>query len=213
MSTMLKLSGGRADVLYMTSKRAIHILHPDEISALVEAAGESLTGQRDAALVQLLFATGLRISEALELRPIHLERSATGAVKVNVECGKGGRQGRSLLLGDTWALDRWLRRRAALGLGDGDLIFCAVSKGTIGNRLQRTWADRMIKRLAARAACAKRVHCHGLRHSHAVRLYERGAPQAAIQDQLRHSDPETTRRYLRELGCVDGLSLIEGITF
>lgn len=197
----------------MSTHRAIQVLSPSEVDELIEAAGTSVTGMRDAALVQLLYATGLRISEALALQPVHLERDADGDVLVNVSRGKGGRQGWSLACGDLWAVGRWCRRRAALGLGDGDLLFAAVSKGTLGNQLDRSWAARMVKRLARKAEVAKRAHCHGLRHSHAVRLYQVGAPQSAIQDQLRHADPETTRRYLRDLGCIDSRKVLKGLQF
>lgn len=197
----------------MGTSRHINVLSPTEVDELVDASGESLSGLRDAALVQLLYASGIRITEALTLRLHSLEVDADGDVLVNVVSGKGGRQGWSLCMGDLWAVDRWLRRRADLGLGAGDLVFCAISSGAVGNQCDRSWAGRMVKRLARRASITKRVHCHGFRHSHAVRLYQVGAPQSAIQDQLRHADPETTRRYLRDLGCIDSRSVLKGLSF
>lgn len=193
--------------------KPIHVLTPSEVAELIDQAGTSTSGLRDAALVQFLYATGLRISEALAVRHCNLEYDVDGDLLVNVERLKGGRQGWSMACGDLWAVERWLRCRADLGLGDGDLVFCAISTGTLGNRLDRSWASRMVKRLARRAEVAKRVHCHGMRHSHAVRLYQLGVPQSAIGDQLNHADPETTRRYLRDLGCIDSRKVLKGIDF
>lgn len=197
----------------MSTPKPINVLVPAEVDELVEVSGESLSGIRDAALTWFLFATGLRISEALSLRRHSLEVDVDGDVLVNVEQGKGGSQGWAMMLGDAWVLDRWMRARDQLGLGAGDYLFCAISSGSVGNPLDRSWASRMVKRLASRAGLTKRVHCHGLRHSHSVRLYQLGAPQSAIQDQLRHTDPETTRRYLRDLGCIDSRAVLKGLSF
>ena len=180
---------------------------------MCDEAGSSICGTLQAAVIATLYCSGLRISELLSLRPHHITERG-GSTIVNVESGKGERQGWSVLMPDRGQLARWMQVRASLpGLPDDAPLFCCVSKGVVGRPLTRQAVDRAMKRCAEKAGVTKRVHPHGARHSHSVALYAAGAPQSAIQDQLRHVDPETTRRYLRDLGCIDSQRVLAGLSW
>jgi len=175
----------------------------------------SITGLRTAALVSFLFNTGLRISEALAVRPRDLQDRGDMQV-VNVQRGKGGRQGISVRLGDRGQLAHWMAVRAGLGVSDDAPLFCTISRGDRqepGSSLDRNDVRRCIKALAKRTGIHKRVDCHCMRHSHAVHLYaELGQPVAVVQDQLRHVNPRTTDTYLKRLGCSHTLDLLAGLS-
>jgi integrase/recombinase XerC len=179
---------------------------------MCDAAGTSTTGLRSAALVALLYCSGLRVSEALALRPHHIQERE-GSTIIQVEHGKGGRAGWSVLMPDRGQLAAWMERRATFDLPPDAPLFCSTSRSTLGNRMYRSGVQRVIRTLGAKAGITKRCHPHGLRHTHSVHLYSAGAPQSAIQDQLRHSDPETTRRYLRDLGCIDSRRVLAGLSW
>jgi integrase/recombinase XerD len=67
-----------------------------------------------------------------------------------------------------------------------------------------------MKRLAAKVAIEKRVHAHGLRHTHAYELANEGTPLHAIQQQLGHSSLATTDRYIRQLNRQQVVDLMKG---
>lgn len=196
----------------MATHRPIHVLEPHEVYALCDEAGSSPCGLLSAAIISTLYCSGLRVSEVLALRPHHIQERDTH-VLVQVENGKGGRAGWSMLMPDRGQLRAWLSYRATLKLPADAPLFCSISHGTQGNPIHRSHVGKVMTRLGRRAGITKRVHPHGLRHTHSVHLYAAGAPQSAIQDQLRHRDPETTRRYLRDLGCIDSQRVLAGLSW
>jgi len=187
----------------------------DEIDRLLEAAGGAETdvaaeaagpgsvpshALRDRALLELLYAAGLRISEAIGLDREDL--SVDGAfVRV---IGKGDKE-RLVPVGDV-ALDwlgRWMRgpRVALLAIGHvaplrgGPLFLCDR-----GGRLARQQAWAAVKRAAARAGLADRVSPHTLRHSFATHLLEGGADLRIVQELLGHASISTTQLYTHLTG-------------
>ena len=180
----------------------------DETDASAEAAvaGREPAGTapshalRDRALLELLYAAGLRISEAIGLDREDL--SVDGAfVRV---IGKGDKE-RLVPVGDV-ALD-WLGRwisgpRAALlarnhvaPLRGGPLFL-----GDRGGRLARQQAWAAVKRAASRAGLADRVSPHTLRHSFATHLLEGGADLRIVQELLGHASISTTQLYTHLTG-------------
>jgi len=155
---------------------------------------------RDRALLELLYAAGLRISEAIGLDREDL--SVDGAfVRV---IGKGDKE-RLVPVGDVamdW-LGRWMRGpRAALlarnhvaPLRGGPLFL-----GDRGGRLARQQAWAAVKRAAARAGLADRVSPHTLRHSFATHLLEGGADLRIVQELLGHASISTTQLYTHLTG-------------
>src|SRR5690606_24979718 len=96
-------------------------------------------------------------------------------------------------------LDRWADRRAALGLNGRHPIFAQYTTGRTGRPLTPRYVRAAMSRLADQAGIDKRVHPHGLRHSLAFDLAQRGTPMHVIQTQLRHGSLAITDRYIRHL--------------
>jgi site-specific recombinase XerD len=189
--------------------REIDVLEPDEVRRLMHACSRRApTGVRNRALIALLYGTGLRVGEAIALRPkdLDLDRLA-----VTIQSGKGDKRRVAALLPDAVdAIQRWADRRAESAAGARDPFFCTLSRGASGphptvpgGALTREYVARVLKRLARRAGIDKRVHPHGLRHSHADLLRRRGFDMEQIRRQLGHASLEITGRYLDHLGSHD----------
>jgi site-specific recombinase XerD len=181
------------------------ILTPDEIRALLKApSSRAPTGIRNRALIVGLYRGGLRVSEALALRPKDLDRQA-GTVRVLY--GKGGRD-RTVGFDPTAfaMIERWLDVRASRGVnGHAPLLFCTLD----GQPLKTAYVRALLPRLARRAGIEKRVHAHGLRHTHAAELAREGVPMNVIQAQLGHSNLGTTSRYLAHIAPAEVISVMQ----
>ena len=169
----------------------------DEVRALIAACStRGVTGHRNRALLAVLWRTGVRISEALELRP-HDVDFKNGTVRVRL--GKGLKP-RTTVLSDLDALplvERWLEERGKLRtVGQGAPLFCTLK----GTPTDPSYARHLLPRLAKRAGLERRVHPHGMRHTHAADLALAGVPVLAIQQQLGHHSLTTTASYLRKVG-------------
>jgi site-specific recombinase XerD len=175
------------------AKYPVEILERREVEALLAGCGTSPTGRRDRAVLTLLWRSGLRISEALALRPADVNLSA-GTVRVLR--GKGGKA-RTVALDALArsALEAWLTVRPR---GRGPL-FCPISKP--GQPLKSNHVRNRLRRLATWAGIEKRVHPHGLRHTYAVELDAEGFALRDIRDLLGHANASTTDTYLRGLGA------------
>jgi site-specific recombinase XerD len=162
------------------------ILTPDEVRALIRGCSATApTGIRNRALIAALWRGGLRIADV-----------DVAAGTVTVLHGKGDR--RRVVGLDPGAMapvDRWLENRRELGLARRRILFCTLG----GQALKPQYVRQLLPRLAARTGIAKRVHPHGLRHTHAVELVGEGVPVNLIQEQLGHASLQTTAVYLRHL--------------
>ncbi|MCR9165515.1 MAG: tyrosine-type recombinase/integrase [Nannocystaceae bacterium] len=168
-----------------------------EVRALIGACStRGVTGHRNRALLAVLWRTGIRISEALELRPHDVDLK-NGTVRVRL--GKGLKP-RTTVLSNLDALplvERWLEERAKLpAVGQGAPLLCTLK----GTPTDPSYARHLLPRLAKRAGLERRVHPHGLRHTHAADLALAGVPVLAIQQQLGHTSLVTTANYLRRVG-------------
>lgn len=184
--------------------RPIEPLTEAEVDAMIRAASPDYpSGARARALVALGAYAGLRVGELLALRPkdVNLE-----TLDIAVLHGKGDKQrAPSMLPAGALHVDRWLRKRQELGIKGGPLL-CTVSKGRNalcgdmqpGRPIQRPYVARLLLRLAEKAGIEKRVHPHGLRHTHAHLLALQGVLVTDIRDQLGHSNLSTTSRYLEK---------------
>ncbi|RLP85247.1 MULTISPECIES: tyrosine recombinase XerC [unclassified Micromonospora] len=178
------------------------VLRADQAAALVDAPTrlpptstptESTTAEavplRDRVLLELLYATGVRISEACGLDVGDVDHGR----RVIRVFGKGGRE-RSVPYGvpAQRALDDWLRRGrpALVGARSGD----ALLLGARGGRLNPTTARQIIGGYAE-ATGLPRTSPHGLRHSAATHLLEGGADLRAVQELLGHSSLASTQIY------------------
>jgi site-specific recombinase XerD len=170
------------------------VLSAGEIGRLLEACSRRApTGVRNRALIVILWRAGLRVSEALALGVKDVDWVSGTLHVLN---GKGGKQ-RMVAL-DPLAfgvIERWLVLRRDLEVGVGAPLLCTLG----GKRVQSAYVRALLPRLAARAGIAKRVHAHGLRHTHAAELMREGVPLNLIQRQLGHSTIAVTSRYLQHV--------------
>ena len=170
----------------------------DEVERLLDAAAAA--GLRDRALLELLYAAGLRISEALRL---DLEDVSFGGGHVRV-IGKGDRE-RLVPMGEVAlvALRDWIDGPRATLLAAhhvapvrGGPVFI----GDRGQRLARQQAWAAVQRAAKAAAITAHVSPHTLRHSFATHLLEGGADLRIVQELLGHASISTTQLYTHVTG-------------
>jgi len=180
------------------------ILTPAEVAALLAACEGTPRGVRNRALLAVLYRGGLRIAEALELRPKDVDRE-TGAIRVLR--GKGGRA-RTVGVdeGALALVDAWLEVRRA---GPSNPLFCTDS----GGRLSEAYIRRRMPRIARKAGIDKRVHAHGLRHTHAAELRAEGVDIGIISKQLGHTSIATTVRYLDHIAPVSVVEAMRARTW
>ena len=165
-----------------------HVLSYDEVERLLAAPDANPNeGIRDAAILELFYSCGLRISELAQLPCRNI---ALGESVVRVR-GKGAKV-RLVPLGATaiHRVQRWLDERAQHPIRD-DALFLTQR----GHAMSRTTVWRVVKKYARCAHIRQNVTPHMLRHSFATHLLDRGADLRAVQEMLGHSDIGTTQIY------------------
>ncbi len=184
-------------------KYPAEVLNPGEVRALIGAcSSDSPTWLRNRALIVLLYRTGLRCSEALHLDPKDIDFEL-GAV--SVLHGKGDRRRTvGIDAGALEVVEGWTERRAKLELDRNAPLFCSLT----GGRLAGSYVRTILPQLAEAAGVAKRVHPHGLRHTHAFELLQEGVPLPIIQRQLGHVSLQTTDTYLSHFAPIDVIERI-----
>jgi integrase/recombinase XerD len=167
------------------------VLSYREVEALVEAPDRATTlGVRDAAMIEVLYSTGLRVSELVGLRlgGLHLDAGYLRSM------GKGSKE-RVVPLGAeaSGALTRYLEkgRPELVGKRPGDVVF--VNRR--GGALTRQGFWKILKAHGRRAGIGKPLSPHTVRHSFATHLLEHGADLRSVQLMLGHADISTTQIY------------------
>ncbi|MEJ2157549.1 MAG: site-specific tyrosine recombinase XerD [Desulfobacteraceae bacterium] len=167
------------------------VLNVEEIARLLAAPDlEKPAGQRDAAMLELIYAAGLRVSELIGLRMTSINLEA-GFVRV---LGKGSKErvvpiGRKAMA-RVQAYLKDGRRRLLKGL-TSPYLFVARA----GKPMTRQGFWKLLKRYALTAGIGRRVTPHSMRHSFASHLLEGGADLRAVQVMLGHADIATTQIY------------------
>ena len=196
---------GRGTARPPARRLPIEVLDKHEVAALLDACrGHGVTDARNRALIAVLYRSGLRVSEALSLHPKDVD-PASGAIRVLR--GKGGRS-RTVGIdpGGIEHVNRWLLVRASLPfITPLSPLFCTRTGGAITTASIR----RLLPTLARSANITKRVHAHGLRHTHASELRSEGLDIGLISRQLGHADISTTARYLDH---INPQAVIQAIT-
>ncbi len=172
-------------------KKLPHILSVEEVEQLLQAPESSTPfGQRDKAMLEVLYATGIRVSELINLKldDVHLEM---GFLKC---MGKGAKE-RIIPLGEAAI------KALTLYLNNGRRKLDKTRRETTlflnhhGRPLTRQGFWKIIKQHAVQAGIKKRITPHTLRHSFATHLLENGADLRAVQEMLGHADISTTQIY------------------
>lgn len=166
-----------------------NILSTEEVEALLNIKQDTPLHIRNKAMLELLYATGLRVTELIELKvgDFHLTMGF-------VHCfGKGSKE-RIIPVGDLalQAVSDYLQHaRPMLKKGDENTLFLNHH----GRPLTRQGFWKIIKKLAKQAHINKKISPHMLRHSFATHLLENGADLRAVQEMLGHEDISTTQIY------------------
>ena len=171
--------------------RLPRFLSQEEVARLVQAPDLSKSlGPRDRALLELIYAAGLRVSEAtgLNMGDVNLETRELRVI------GKGSKQ-RVVLMGTAArdALSLYLReeRPRLANHHSGNALILNRS----GSRLSQRSIQEKVRRYAGKVGLGSGVHTHTLRHSFATHLLEGGADLRVVQELLGHASPATTQVY------------------
>jgi integrase/recombinase XerD len=180
------------EVQILRSKRTLpKHLTMEQVDTLLETPDPSdPTGARDQAMLALMYGSGLRVSELVELTRSQL-RMEQGVVLVH---GKGDKQ-RVVPLGDyaLQKLEQYLQSQRGLLLRHKTSEYVFVSKYSQSLSRQAVW--KRIKTLCAKAGIPTSISPHSLRHSFATHLVENGADLRSVQIMLGHANISTTEIY------------------
>jgi len=169
-------------------------LSDEEVKLLIRVcSNRAPTGIRNRALIAVMWRCGLRVNEALALKPKDVDvKHGT----IRVLHGKGDKA-RVVGMDDATGtiIQRWLDKRREHGLTGRRTLFCTLQ----GDRIATVYVRNLLRRLGDKAGIDKRVHPHGLRHTHASELAREGTPLPVIQQQLGHTSIVTTQRYIQRL--------------
>ncbi len=163
--------------------RLPRVLSAGEIDALLDVPGEGALDRRDAAVLELLYAAGLRVSELCGLDRGDVDRRARTVTVL----GKGGKQ-RRVPVHDTAvaALSAWLEGGRDDMAGPSEAVFVNQRGSRLGPRDVRRIIDRR---------AASPTHPHALRHTYATHLLDGGADLRVVQELLGHASLATTQVY------------------
>ena len=175
-------------------KRLPKALSITEVESLIASCSDDLSGLRDRALLETLYATGGRVSEIVQLNVGDIARSEGETTTVRVR-GKGGKE-RLVPLGRfaQQALDQYLTRARPAFIKNhrDEALFLSEKRG---NRLSRQSAWSIVSQAATRAGLEKVISPHALRHSFATHLIDGGADIRVVQELLGHASVTTTQIY------------------
>ncbi len=176
----------------------VEVLTDEEVKNLIRAcSNRAPTGIRNRALIVVLYRGGLRLAETLALEPKDVDADRGTLVVLH---GKGDRRRTvGIDLGAMAILMHWMEVRRNLDVSNRGRLFCTLG----GSPLFSSYVRTLLPRLATRAGIEKRVHPHGLRHTHAYELMMEGVPMPVIQRQLGHASLATTDRYLAHIAPSD----------
>jgi integrase/recombinase XerD len=195
LSAVKSLFGFAARIGYLR----FDVARPLRLSALRDRLAERILSEveiqrmlmmerhpRNHALLYMLYASGMRVSECCGLKWRDLqERAEAGQVTI---FGKGNKNNTILLPASVWSMVASIR-----GEADDD---AAVFRSRKGKHLHPTQVRRIVLTAAKRAGIEKAVSPHWLRHGHASHALDRGAPIHLVQTTLGHASISTTGRYL-----------------
>ena len=163
-----------------------------------EQARHALLRLRDTALMELLYGTGLRVSECCSLNTTDIDRDRYGVPLVLVQRGKGGKS-RQVPLGGVAdrAVLTYLPARAALIADARGSAGAALFVNADGERLTPRSVQRMVRQWSVAGGVVAKATPHGLRHSFATHLLDGGVDLVSIQELLGHASLSSTQIYTK----------------
>jgi integrase/recombinase XerC len=166
-----------------------HVLDVDQVNALLEAEAKDLLETRDLAMWELLYSSGLRVSELANINLMDVDLSAR---TIHVVSGKG-QKARLLPIGGkaVAAIRAWVLLRIEIVNNDEMALFV----GKTGRRLTTRSIQSRLERWRKRQGIQGRLYPHMLRHSFASHMLESSQDLRAVQELLGHSDISTTQVY------------------
>jgi integrase/recombinase XerC len=185
-SVALRSPAGEGRLPRVLDSRELEILLEGEAPVMGRSGADEpeWRRRRDDAVLEVLYGSGLRVSELCGADVDSIDRSA-GAITV---WGKGGKE-RRVPLSDPAvdAVDAWMGVRS-------DVVGAAAGTALFGNERGNRLTPRDVRRIIDRRA-ARPTHPHALRHSYATHLLDGGADLRVVQELLGHRDVATTQRY------------------
>ncbi len=172
-------------------KKIPNFLTLDEVTEILKAPNLKKTqGIRERAILELMYATGLRVSELIKLKAPDVNLDV-GFIKCK---GKGSKE-RIVPLGQTASrfLQKYLQEARDKLLGKKITPYIFLAQG--GRAISRQSVWKAIKKMVKKCRIKKKVSPHTLRHSFATHLLERGADLRSVQEMLGHSSITTTQIY------------------
>ena len=171
-------------------KKMPEILTIDEITLLLEQpTGKHPKEIRDKAMLELLYATGMRVTELISLKIDHLNL-AMGFVSCE---DRGKRRAIPIESAARFALTNYIENVRPKICGDSDFLFTNLK----GQEMTRQGFWKLLKVYATKAGIQKDITPHMIRHSFAAHLVNNGADLVSVQEMLGHSDISTTQIYLK----------------
>lgn len=170
-------------------KKLPTVLSPSEVERLLAVPRpDSFRGVRDAAMLELMYSAGLRVSELIAIT-VNSVNLTEGYVRCR---GKGDRE-RIVPIGSVaeTKLLRYLNERAGAKGAASDVLFLT----RLGRGFTRRGLWKLVKQLARKAGIDKNITPHTLRHSFATHLLDGGADLRSVQEMLGHADISTTQIY------------------
>lgn len=170
-----------------------------EMKALIMSCDMFRQPERMRALISLLWRAGLRLDEALSLRPIDVDDEYK---TIRVLRGKGSKA-RTVAIDDYGLklINDWL---AVRDVDPGSPLICTNS----GKKISQSWVRTVLPKLGKRAGVDRRVHAHGFRHTFTVELVREGVPMPLIQRLLGHASLGTTSAYVASLAPEEALNAV-----
>lgn len=177
------------------TRKQVNFLHFDEVTRLLEAVeGDDESALRDRAIIELLFSSGLRVSELVNLNRGHINTKR----REFMVRGKGQKD-RPVFISKTAAerVDEYLATR----IDNLPPLFLSYSRNNVANqtgdfrRLTARSVQRMIAKYGKLAGLTKHVHPHAMRHAFATDLLMNGADLRSVQSMLGHANIATTQIY------------------
>ena len=178
------LTLAKAQVSQHLSHRLPYYITSEEAHQLIDAADNG----RDRLFLRLLWETGQRVSEAVNVKLVDVSRDGIRVL------GKGSVE-RVVFVQTRWWPRFYFMRKSGRS---SEMATCFPSRK--GGHITKQRADQIIKGAARCAGLQRGVHAHLFRHGYAINFLNHGGRLDALQDQLGHRDINTTRIYLRLTG-------------